>query len=132
LQAAELKPSLRLRFLAGESATTQEEDMKHQDKPRARGGITLGAPRKLLAAVSLLGVSLGVSAAAPTEQIGGPERTAEAANGAMKLAKRKVGPPRPSNQVKSNQYKSDQYKSNQYKSEQKKEKLPAVQSPEKK
>ena len=100
--------------------------MKDHDafpKRRALGTRTLAAPRKLLAAVSLLGVSLGVSAAAPTEQIAGPERAAEAGNAAMKLAKRKAGPgPRPSNQVKSNQYKSDQ----------KKGMLPAAQSPEKK
>ena len=114
--------------------------MKHHDAfptRRAPGARTLAAPRRLLAAVSLLGVSLGVSAAAPTEQIGGPERAAETGNGAMKLAKRKAGAPRPSNQVKSNQYKSNQYKSNQYKSnqyksDQKKEILPAVQTPEKK
>jgi len=97
--------------------------MKDHDafpKRRAPGTRTLAAPRKLLAAVSLLGVSLGVSAAAPTEQIAGPERAAEAGNAAMKLAKRKVGPPRPSNQVKSNQVKRDQTKGT----------LPAGQNPE--
>jgi DMSO/TMAO reductase YedYZ molybdopterin-dependent catalytic subunit len=104
---------------------------------------TLAAPRRLLAAVSLLGASLGVSAAAPTEQIGGPERAAEAGNPAMKVAKRKAWV-RPgvsnqvksnqvkSNQVKSNQVKSNQVKSDQVKSDQKKGMLPAVQSPEKK
>jgi hypothetical protein len=131
LQIAGLKPSLRLRFFASKSTITQEVYMKHHDafpKRRAPGSRTLAVPRRLLAAVSLLGVSLGVSAAAPTEQIGGPERTAEAGNAAMKLAKRKAWVrPGVSNQVKSNQVKS-----NQVKSDQKKGMLPAVQSPEKK
>ena len=104
--------------------------MKHHDAFRKRPATatrTLAAPGRLFAAVSLLGASLGVSAAAPTEQIGGPERAAETGNVAMKLAKRKALPPRPSNQVKSNQVKSDQVKSDQ-----KKGMLPAVQNPEKK
>jgi hypothetical protein len=104
--------------------------MKHHDafqKRRAAGIRTLAASRRLLATVSLLGASLGVSAAAPTEQIGGPERTAEAGNPAMKLAKRKAGPPRPSYQVKSNQVKSNQLKGDQNKGT-----LPAVQSDQKK
>jgi hypothetical protein len=99
--------------------------MKHRDTAggsKRSGKRAIVAPR-LLAAVSLLGVSLGVSAAAPTEQIGGPERTAEAGNGAMKLAKRKAWVrPGVSNQVKSNQVKRDQ----------KKGMLPAVQNSEKK
>ena len=98
--------------------------MKQRDPagdPKRSGKPAIAAPRKLLAAVSLLGASLGVSAAAPTEQIGGPERAAEAGNAAMKLAKRKAGPgPRPSNQVKSNQVKRDQTKGT----------LPAGQNPE--
>jgi hypothetical protein len=99
--------------------------MKRHDAFRKRpatGSRTFAAPRRLITALSLLGASLGVSAAAPTEQIGGPERAAEAGNAAMKLAKRKALPPRPSNQLKSNQVKSDQ----------KKGMLPAVQNPEKK
>ena len=115
---------MRLRFFPSKSTITQEVDVKHHDafpKRRAPGTRTLAAPRRLLAAVSLLGASLGVSAAAPTEQIGGPERAAEAGDVAMKLAKRKAGPgPRPSNQVKSNQVKRDQTKGT----------LPAVQNPE--
>ena len=98
--------------------------MKQRDStagPKRSGKLAMVAPRRLLAAVSLLGASLGVSAAAPTEQIGGPERAAEAGNTGMKLAKRKAGPgPRPSNQVKSNQVKRDQTKGT----------LPAVQNPE--
>jgi len=120
---------LRLRFFPSKSTITQEVDVKHHDafpKRRAPGTRTLAAPRRLLAAVSLLGASLGVSAAAPTEQIGGPERAAEAGDVAMKLAKRKAGPgPRPSNQVKSNQVKSNQVKRDQTKGT-----LPAVQNPE--
>jgi len=104
--------------------------MKQRDPagvPKRSGKPAVAAPRKLLAAVSLLGASLGVSAAAPTEQIAGPERAAEAGNAAMKLSKRKAGPgPRPSNQVKSNQYKSNQ-KKGVLQSDQKKGMLPAVQ-----
>ena len=99
--------------------------MKQRDPagvPKRSGKPAVAAPRKLLAAVSLLGASLGVSAAAPTEQIGGPERAAEAGNVAMKVAKRKALPPSPSHQLKSNQYKSDQKKGMQ----------PAVQNPERK
>jgi hypothetical protein len=126
LQIAGLKLSLRLRFFASRSATTQELSMKPHDalpKRPATRSRTLAAPRRLLAAVSLLGASLGVSAAAPTEQIGGPERAAETGNVAMKLAKRKAWVrPGVSNQVKSNQVKSNQKKGT----------LPAVQNSEKK
>jgi hypothetical protein len=57
--------------------------MKDHDaspKRSASGTKALVEPRRLLAAVSLLGASLGVSAAAPTDQISGSEpRPADAA-----------------------------------------------------
>jgi len=57
--------------------------MKQRDPaggPRRSGKPAIAAPRKLLAAVSLLGASLGVSAAAPADSISGSEpRSADAA-----------------------------------------------------
>jgi hypothetical protein len=108
------------RFYTAKSPTPQEIPMKDRDvssKRSATGARTVVEPGRLLVAVSLLGASLGVAAAAPTQQIGGPERAAETGNVEMKLAKRKALPPRPSNQLKSDQ---------------KKGMLPAVQNSEKK
>jgi hypothetical protein len=109
------------RFYTAKSPTPQEIPMKDRDvssKRSATGARTVVEPGRLLVAVSLLGASLGVAAAAPTQQIGGPERAAETRNVEMKLAKRKAWV-RPG-------------VSNQVKSDQKKGTLPAVQNTDKK
>ncbi len=123
--------------------------MKQRDPaggPRRSGKPAIAAPRKLLAAVSLLGASLGVSAAAPADQIGGSERGLRSTDAAVRLAETKTpnnpggnssyswGSNSQDKQLASNQKKgarnsksmgwdvkssqSNQYKSNQYKSNQ--------------
>ncbi|HEX4555643.1 MAG TPA: hypothetical protein VH249_16750 [Xanthobacteraceae bacterium] len=102
-------------------------------------------PRRLLAAVSLLGASLGVSAAAPADPISGSEPGLQSADAAARLAETKTphspgsdssytwGLNSPSDRLASNQKKgsrntksmgwdvrssqSNQYKSNQNKNE---------------
>jgi hypothetical protein len=124
-------------------------------KRSATGSRTMIEPRRLLAAVSLLGASLGVSAAAPADPISGSEPGLRSTDAAVRLAETKTphspgsnssfswGMNSPSKQLASNQKKgarntrsmgwdvrpsqSNQYKSNQYKSDQKKGSLPAVQ-----
>jgi hypothetical protein len=56
----------------------------HDSKRPASGAKALVEPRRLLAAMSLLGASLGVSAAAPAEQISGSEPRSDDA--AVRLA----------------------------------------------
>jgi hypothetical protein len=56
----------------------------HDSKRSATGTKALVEPRRLLAAMSLLGASLGVSAAAPADQISGSEP--RAADAAVRLA----------------------------------------------
>jgi hypothetical protein len=106
-------------------------------KRSATGTRTLVEPRRLLAAMSLLGASLGVSVAAPADGIAGSERAAKPADAAVTLAEtkslkkggtaggsRSMGwDVRPSQR---NQYKSDQ-KKGVLKSDQKKGTLPAAQ-----
>jgi hypothetical protein len=56
------------------------KDHDASSKRSASGAKALVEPRRLLAAMSLLGASLGVAAASPAEQISGPEpRSADTA-----------------------------------------------------
>jgi hypothetical protein len=65
---------------------------KSQDPRRNDIGKTLGVSQRLLAAVSLLGVSLGVSAAAPAPQIAAADDTV-AGDVFVKVAENKLNSP---------------------------------------
>ena len=69
----------------------KDRDASRRSKRSATGPKAVIEPRRLLAAVSLLGASLGVSAAAPSDPISGLERGPQAADAAVKLAERKAG-----------------------------------------
>jgi hypothetical protein len=62
----------------------------HDPKRPATGARTLVEPRRLLAALSLLGASLGVSAAAPPDSISGSERGLRSTDAAVRLAETKT------------------------------------------
>jgi hypothetical protein len=67
----------------------KERDASRRSKRSATGAKAVIEPRRLLAAVSLLGASLGLSAAAPSDPISGLERGPQAADPAVKLAETK-------------------------------------------
>ena len=104
----------------------------HDSKRPVIATRTLVEPRTLLAAASLLGVSLGVSAAAPADPISGSE--SRSADTAVRLTETK-----PLNQgsmksmgwdvrsSQSNQKKTPVSQSNQWKIRSDQKKLPAVQ-----
>jgi hypothetical protein len=111
----------------------------------AAGTKSIVEPRTLLAAVSLLGVSLGVSMAAPVEQMSATERAPRSGDASLKVAETRTHGPgnsaqslgsmgwdvrpvqsnRPSFQSGQHKFQSDQ---NKLQSDQKKAYLPAVQN----
>jgi hypothetical protein len=120
--------------------------MKHHDESRrskrpATAANAIIEPRRLLAAMSVLGVSLGVSAAAPADHMAGVERGSRPDEAAVRLAEtKKLNNPSSTKSMgwdvrpQSNQKKERVSQSNQWKirSDQKKAALPAVQSDQKK